>query len=217
MARTHIDKRSQLVSAAVGFMPGIEEGSSIVRLVVGERGRVAMRTDLAIRFGYGDIVPWMTRLDDGSRRAIAGPDMVVVRTTVPLRGEDFTTVGEFTVDAGETVPFSLTYAASHLPPPAAQDPLDQLRATEKFWLDWTATSKASGPSTEAVNRSLITMKALTYARTGGIVAAPTTSLPERIGCPRNWDYRFFWLIKTGAGRIEQHEQYCSRHRRPKRA
>ncbi len=181
------------VATLVDFMPGHEKGSSIVRLVVGERGRVNMRTDLAIRFGYGAIVPWMTRLEDGARSAIAGPDMVVLRTAVPLRGEDFTTTGEFTVVAGETVPFSLTYAASHLPPPAAQDPLDQLRATEKFWLDWMATSKASGPWTEAVNRSLITLKALTYARTGGIVAAPTTSLPERFGGPRNWDYRFCWL------------------------
>ena len=119
--------------------------------------------------------------------------MVLLRTTVPLRGEDFKTVGEFTVGAGETVPFSLTYLPSHLPIPAAENPLAQLAATQKFWLDWTAKSRVSGPLAETVNRSLITLKALTYARTGGMVAAPTTSLPEHIGGSRNWDYRFCWL------------------------
>lgn len=177
----------------VDFMPGHQAGSSIVRLIVGERGRVAMRTELVIRFGYGATVPWMMRLDDGTRRAVAGPDMMLLRTAVPLRGEDLKTVGEFTVNAGETVPFTLVYAPSHLPPPATENPLDQLRATEQFWLDWRAKSKVSGPWGDTVNRSLITLKALTYARTGGIVAAPTTSLPEHIGGPRNWDYRFCWL------------------------
>jgi GH15 family glucan-1,4-alpha-glucosidase len=177
----------------VDFMPGHQTGSSIVRLIIGERGRVAMRTELVIRFGYGATVPWMMRLDDGTRRAVAGPDMVLLRTAVPLRGEDLKTLGEFTVNAGETVPLTLGYAPSHLPPPAAENPLDQLRATEQFWLDWAAKSKVSGPWADTVNRSLITLKALTYARTGGIVAAPTTSLPEHIGGPRNWDYRFCWL------------------------
>jgi GH15 family glucan-1,4-alpha-glucosidase len=119
--------------------------------------------------------------------------MVLLRTAVPLRGEDFKTLGEFTVNAGETVPFTLAYAPSHLPPPAAENPLDQLRATEQFWLDWSSKSNVSGPWADTVNRSLITLKALTYARTGGIVAAPTTSLPEHIGGHRNWDYRFCWL------------------------
>ena len=146
-----------------------------------------------IRFGYGATVPWMTKFDDGMRRAVAGPDMVLLRTTAPLRGEDFKTVGEFTVGPGETVPFTLTYMPSHLPVPAAENPLDQLRATQKFWLDWTAKSRVSGPWADTVNRSLITLKALTYARTGGMVAAPTTSLPEHVGGPRNWDYRFCWL------------------------
>jgi GH15 family glucan-1,4-alpha-glucosidase len=177
----------------VDFMPGHQTGSSIVRLIIGERGSVAMRTELVIRFGYGATVPWMMRLGDGTRRAVAGPDMVLLRTAVPLRGEDLKTLGEFTVNAGETVPFTLTYAPSHLPPPTAENPLDQLRATEQFWLDWAAKCKVSGPWADAVNRSLITLKALTYARTGGIVAAPTTSLPEHIGGPRNWDYRFCWL------------------------
>jgi GH15 family glucan-1,4-alpha-glucosidase len=177
----------------VDFMPGHPIGSSIVRLIIGKRGRVAMRTELAVRFGYGATVPWMTNLDDGTRRAIAGPDMVLLRTTVPLRGEDLRSVGEFTVCAGETASFTLTYMPSHLPIPAAASPRDQLRATQRFWLDWTAKSRVSGPWADTVNRSLITLKALTYASTGGIVAAPTTSLPEHVGGPRNWDYRFCWL------------------------
>ncbi len=177
----------------VDFMPGHQAGSSIVRLIIGERGRLTMSTELVIRFGYGATVPWMTKLNDGMRRAIAGPDMVLLRTTALLRGEDFKTVGEFTVGPGETVPFTLTYMQSHLPVPAAEDPIDQLRATQHFWLNWTAKSRVCGPWADTVNRSLITLKALTYARTGGIVAAPTTSLPEHIGGPRNWDYRFCWL------------------------
>ena len=104
-------------------MPEHQTGSSIVRLIIGERGRVTMRTELVIRFGYGATVPWMTKFDDGMRRAIAGPDMVLLRTTVPLRGEDFKTVGEFTVVSGETIPFTLTYMPSHLPIPAAENPL----------------------------------------------------------------------------------------------
>jgi GH15 family glucan-1,4-alpha-glucosidase len=177
----------------IDFMPGHQTGSSIVRLVIGERGRFTLRTELVIRFGYGATVPWMTKLDDGTRRAIAGPDMVLLRTTAPLRGEDFKTVGEFTVGPGETVPFTLTYTPSHLPAPATENPLDQLRATQHFWRDWTAKSRASGPWADTVNRSLITLKTLTYAPTGGMVAAPTTSLPENIGGSRNWDYRFCWL------------------------
>jgi GH15 family glucan-1,4-alpha-glucosidase len=177
----------------VDFMPGRQTGSSIVRLIIGERGRITMRTELVIRFGYGATVPWMTKLDDGLRSAIAGPDMVLLRTSAPLRGEDFMTVGEFTVGPGETVPFTLTYVPSHLPVPAAENPLDQLRATQQFWLDWTAKSRVFGPWANTVNRSLITLKALTYVRTGGMVAAPTTSLPEHIGGSRNWDYRFCWL------------------------
>ena len=127
----------------VDFMPGHQTGSSIVRLIIGERGRVTMLTELVIRFGYGATVPWMTKLDDGLRRAVAGPDMVLLRTTAPLRGQDFKTVGEFIVGPGETVPLTLTYMPSHLPAPAAENPLDQLRATQHFWLDWTAKSQVS--------------------------------------------------------------------------
>jgi GH15 family glucan-1,4-alpha-glucosidase len=181
------------VATLVDFMPEHQTGSSIVRLIIGERGRITFRTELVIRFGYGATVPWMTKFDDGTRRAVAGPDMVLLRTTAPLRGEDFKTIGEFTVGPGETVPFTLTHMPSYLPAPAAENPLDQLSATQQFWMDWTAKSRVSGPWADAVNRSLITLKALTYARTGGIVAAPTTSLPEHVGGPRNWDYRFCWL------------------------
>ena len=162
----------------VDFMPEHHTGSSIVRLIIGERGRIAMRTELVVRFGYGETVPWMTKFDDGMRRAVAGPDMVLLRTTATLRGEDFKTIGEFTVGPGETVPFTLTHMPSHLPVPLAENPLDQLRATQKFWLYWTAKSRVSGPWADTVNRSLITLKALTYAPTGGMVAAPTTSLPR---------------------------------------
>jgi GH15 family glucan-1,4-alpha-glucosidase len=190
---THFESAEGAVTL-VDFMPGHQTGSSIVRLVIGERGRIAMRTELVIRFGYGATVPWMTKLGDGTHRAIAGPDMVLLRTTAPLHGEDFKTVGEFTVGAGETVPFTLTYLPSHLPiPAAAESPHAQLGATQKFWLDWIAKSRAPAPWADTVNRSLITLKALTYAPTGGIVAAPTTSLPEHIGGSRNWDYRFCWL------------------------
>jgi GH15 family glucan-1,4-alpha-glucosidase len=136
-----------------------------------------------IRFGYGGTVPWMMKLEDGSRRAIAGPDMVLLRTTVPLDGEDRKAVGEFAVNAGEKVAFTLLCTPSHLPAPAGENPFDQLRDTERFWLDWTAKSKASGPWSDIVDRSLITLKALTYARTGGMVAAPTTSPPSASGAP----------------------------------
>jgi GH15 family glucan-1,4-alpha-glucosidase len=180
-------------ATVIDFMPGHQTGSSIVRLIVGERGRITMRTELVIRFGYGATVPWMARLDDGIYRAIAGPDMVLLRTTAPLCGENFKTIGEFAVSQGEIVPFTLSYTQSHLPAPAEENPLDQLRATQQYWLDWVAKSKVSGPWADTVNRSLITLKALTYARTGGMVAAPTTSLPEHIGGSRNWDYRFCWL------------------------
>jgi GH15 family glucan-1,4-alpha-glucosidase len=177
----------------IDFMPPRGRHSNVVRMVVGEWGRVSMATRLVFRFGYGAIVPWVTRLEDGTYRAIAGPDMVVVRTPVALRGENLTTVGTFSVAAGDTIPFVMSYCSSHHPPPASMDATTSLEATEAFWLDWTGKCTAEGPWHDAVVRSLITLKALTYAPTGGIVAAPTTSLPERAGGPRNWDYRFCWL------------------------
>jgi len=177
----------------VDFMPFHGDRSEIVRLVHGTRGRVRMHTELILRFGYGAVVPWVTRLESGVLRAIAGPDMVLLRTPVHLQGKNMTTVGEFTVMRGETIPLVLSYARSHRPILSARDPTASLEATEKFWKDWTSKCRAAGEWTDAVRRSMITLKALTYAPTGGIVAAPTTSLPEKIGGERNWDYRFCWL------------------------
>jgi GH15 family glucan-1,4-alpha-glucosidase len=177
----------------IDFMPPRGSNSDIVRLVRGDRGAVRMRTELVLRFDYGRTIPWVNRLADGTFRAIAGPDMVTLHTPVPLHGRDLTTVGEFDVAAGVTVPFVLTHGASHLAPPRAIDPESSLEHTESFWKGWAARSRSRGEWSEAVTRSLITLKALTYAPTGGIVAAATTSLPERLGGVRNWDYRFCWL------------------------
>jgi GH15 family glucan-1,4-alpha-glucosidase len=176
----------------IDFMPLRDGRSDIVRIITGERGKVAMHTELILRFGYGAIVPWVTRLPDGGIRAVAGPDMILLCSSVELRGENLTTVGDFTVSAGESVSFVLTYAPSHLTAPKPVGPQRALEMTERFWIDWSAPCrKPSCP--ESVMRSLITLKALTYAPTGGIVAAPTTSLPEHLGGQRNWDYRFCWL------------------------
>lgn len=179
------------------FMPPRGHHCTVVRLVVGETGRVRMRTELVVRFGYGAIVPWVTRPGEQAGeqiwKAVAGPDMVVLRSPVALRGEDMRSVAEFDVSAGETIPFTLSYSQSHLPVPrciAAAEALDQTRL---FWSEWTAHCKYKGPRRDAVVRSLITLRALIYAPTGGIVAAPTTSLPENPGGPRNWDYRYCWL------------------------
>jgi GH15 family glucan-1,4-alpha-glucosidase len=177
----------------IDFMPPRGENSDVVRLVRGQSGSVRMRTELILRFDYGRTVPWVSHLKDGTFRAIAGPDMVTLHTPVPLRGHDLTTIGEFEVGAGATVPFVLTHGFSHLPPPRAINPLSSLGHTEAFWKAWAAKSRSEGEWSEAVTRSLITLKALTYAPTGGIVAAPTTSVPECIGGIRNWDYRFCWL------------------------
>ena len=177
----------------VDFMPPRGKASDVVRLVCGMRGHVVMRTELVIRFDYGSLIPWVTRLDDGSVRAIAGPDMVVLRTPASLHGVDFKTVGEFTISAGQTIPFVLTYGASHLPPPPQIDPAKALAETEAFWRDWASRARPAGEWSEPVIRSLITLKALTYRPSGAIVAAPTTSLPEQLGGQRNWDYRYCWL------------------------
>jgi GH15 family glucan-1,4-alpha-glucosidase len=177
----------------IDFMPPRGRNSDIVRLVRGERGDVRMRTELVLRFDYGRTIPWVSRLPDGALRAIAGPDMVTLHTPVPLRGKNLTTIGEFDVAAGTTVPFVLTHGYSYLPPPEVIDPQSSQEHTETFWREWVARSLSRGEWSDAVTRSLITLKALTYAPTGGIVAAPTTSLPEHLGGTRNWDYRFCWL------------------------
>ena len=178
----------------IDFMPIRGRNPDCVRIVIGERGRVPMCAELVLRFGYGAIVPWVRKLGDGTLRAIAGPDMVVLRTPVHLRGENLTTVGEFTVGEGDRVPFVLSYGPSHLPVPEAFAADAALNDTESFWQRVDAQgSRATGRGRTRSARSLITLKALTYAPTGGIVAAPTTSLPERIGGNRNWDYRYCWV------------------------
>ena len=189
---TSIETRSG-TATVVDFMPLRGRNSDVVRLVRGDRGKVEMRTELVLRFDYGRTVPWVNRLPDGTLRAIAGPDMVVMHTPVALHGENLTTVGTFHVEAGRTVPFVLTHGPSHLPPPEPIDVEASLEETEDFWVEWAARNQTRGEWSDAVTRSLITLKALTYAPTGGMVAAPTTSLPEKLGGVRNWDYRFCWL------------------------
>ena len=180
--------------AVIDFMPLRGKASDVVRLVRGISGRVKLRMELVIRFGFGTDIPWVKKNEDGpGLLAICGPDMTVLRTPVETRGEDMTTVADFEVGEGETIPFVLTYGPSHLPVPEPIDPAQALRETQDFWTEWSSRCTYQGDSRDLVMRSLITLKALTYAPTGGIVAAPTTSLPEKLGGARNWDYRFCWL------------------------
>jgi len=164
----------------------------VVRVVEGIEGRVAMSMELVIRFDYGSIVPWV-RKKDGALTAIGGPDALALRTPVETEGRDFTTVASFTVAAGERVPFALEWFPSHLPVPPPIDAWRVVDETERWWCEWSSRCTYEGPWREAVVRSLVTLKALTYAPTGGLLAAPTTSLPEHIGGNRNWDYRFCWI------------------------
>jgi GH15 family glucan-1,4-alpha-glucosidase len=177
----------------IDFMPLRDGKPNIIRTVIGRRGRVAMKTQIIFRFDYGSIVPWVSHHDDGSIVAIAGPDMIVIRSDVPLHGENLTTVGEFTVSEGEQCSIVLTWGPSHLEPPEAVDPREMLRVTEEFWKEWSSRCTYDGEWRDAVMRSLLTLKSLTFGPTGGIVAAPTTSLPEQLGGVRNWDYRYCWL------------------------
>lgn len=179
--------------AIVDFMPPRGHASDVVRLVRGIKGSVKMWMELVIRFGMGADIPWVKRTEDGALLAICGQDMTVLRTPVETRGKDLTTVAEFEVTEGKTIPFVLTYGASHLELPDPIDPAKALQETEDFWLDWCSRCNYEGDSRDLVMRSLITLKALTYLPTGGIVAAPTTSLPEKLGGARNWDYRYCWL------------------------
>jgi GH15 family glucan-1,4-alpha-glucosidase len=169
-----------------------EEAPELLRVVVGTRGQIRMKSELAIRFDYGSVVPWVRRTDDGIS-AIAGPDMIRLRSGAPLRGEDMKTMSEFTVAKGQQVPFNLTWYPSHQPEPATVDVHSAIQRTEKWWREWSDRCWHQGEWREAVVRSLITLKGLTFLPTGGIVAAPTTSLPELIGGVRNWDYRFCWV------------------------
>lgn len=164
----------------------------VVRLVRGIRGKVRMRTEVVIRFDYGSITPWVRR-EPGGLCAVGGPDTIHIRTPVDLHGEGWTTKGEFEVAAGDQAPFVLTWHPSHEPRPQPIDPITAVDATERWWRTWSASCGYDGEWREAVVRSLITLKALTYSPTGGMVAAPTTSLPEHIGGQRNWDYRYCWL------------------------
>ena len=178
----------------IDFMPPRGEDPDIVRMVEGLRGEVSMQMELIIRFDYGHIVPWVRRRKrfDGLE-AIAGPDALILRTPVETYGKDLTTLAEFTVAKGDRIPFVLTWFASHEDPPRKIDPEHALRDTETFWREWAKQFRSENKWRNAVVRSLITLKGLTYAPTGGLVAALTTSLPERIGGVRNWDYRYCWL------------------------
>ncbi len=181
------------VATLIDFMPPREGSSHLLRHLVGERGEVELHGELILRFGYGAIVPWVTRIDDHTMRAVAGPDMVVLHSSAPFRGEHFRTVGDFSIKAGEKKSFGLSYSLSHEDMPEAVDVEERLAATEKYWTGWAAKNKIACPWNDSVVRSLITLKALTFAPTGGMVAAPTTSLPELVGGARNWDYRYCWL------------------------
>jgi len=180
----------------VDFMPPHTHACDLVRLVRGLRGRVAMCTEFILRFDYGAVVPWVEQVPEGGVSAIGGAERVVLRTPVPLRGEDLKTVGEFTVSAGETTSFVLSYGPSFQPRPRPIDAERALRETETFWRRWISRCGPAGAWSADVKRSLVVLKGLTYSPTGGIVAAPTTSLPEQIGGTRNWDYRYCWLRDT---------------------
>ena len=177
---------------AIEFMPPRGEAPDIVRIVEGLSGEVRMRSELVIRFDFGRIVPWVRTIDE-SVVAVAGPDALCLRSPIDSHGEDMKTVAEFAVSTGDRVPFVLTWFPSHESVPAAIDPEAALVETAHYWLEWTQRFPTSGAYHEEIRHSLLVLKAMTYAPTGGIVAAPTTSLPERIGGVRNWDYRYCWL------------------------
>jgi GH15 family glucan-1,4-alpha-glucosidase len=176
----------------VDFMPPRDEAPDVVRIVRGISGSVAMRSELRLRFDYGHLIPWVRRTN-GQIDAVAGPDAVSLRSDVHQYGKDFATYADFEVGPGDEAWFVLTWHASHHPPPQPVDALASLEPTETLWTDWIARRVDPGEASEEVTRSLLTLKALTFSPSGGIVAAPTTSLPERFGGERNWDYRYCWL------------------------
>jgi GH15 family glucan-1,4-alpha-glucosidase len=180
--------------ALIDFMAINAESSTLVRIVEGRQGRVPVELNLTLRFDYGSSIPWVSRLSDSSGNvAIAGPNLTVLRSVVSLRGEDLSTTAGFQISAGERVAFTLSYGLSHKPPPAPVDSNALLDKTVKFWREWAARCTFQGERRETVIRSLLTLKAMTFTETGAIVAAPTTSLPEQLGGPRNWDYRYCWI------------------------
>jgi GH15 family glucan-1,4-alpha-glucosidase len=175
------------------FMPPRGHAPDVVRIVEGVHGTVAMHSELRLRFEYGRVIPWVRHHDDHTE-AVAGPNRVRLRTTAPTTGHEMSTLSDFTVRQGDRVPFVLTWNPSHEPPPKTVDAEHALADTLRFWTGWTAKGNPMrGPYRDPIRRSLLTLKALTYQPTGGIVAAPTTSLPEQIGGSRNWDYRYCWL------------------------
>src|SRR5712671_6211176 len=176
----------------VDLMPISGQGTDLARIVIGKSGSVPMRMQLIIRFGYGSVVPWVRRNAEGIE-AIGGPEVLRLATPVATHGEDLTTVARFTVGPGDRVPFVLTWAPSHLPDPGRVDAEVALRESEEGWREWSNHCRVTGPDHDIVERSLITLKALTYEPTGGVIAAATTSLPEQLGGVRNWDYRICWL------------------------
>ena len=176
----------------IDFMPPRGVAPDIVRIVEGLEGRVRMRSELVVRFDYGRIVPWVRRVGE-AELAVAGPDALCFRTPAEVHGEDLTSVAEFVLEPGQRVPFVLTWFPSHEQLPSPIDPEVALAETESFWREWAASCSCRGDYGEESRQSLLVLKALTYQPTGGIVAAPTTSLPERIGGVRNWDYRYCWL------------------------
>ncbi|MFF4353948.1 glycoside hydrolase family 15 protein [Streptomyces sp. NPDC001530] len=174
------------------FMPPRDGAPQLIRIVEGVTGRVPMRSALRMRFSYGRVVPWVHK-HEGRTVAVAGPDSVWFDTACETYGKALTTYADFTVAPGDRIAFTISWEPSHKEPPALPEPEQSLEATEDFWREWVEQCTYHGPYREAVVRSLITLKALTYAPTGGIVAAPTTSLPEEVGGVRNWDYRYTWL------------------------
>ncbi|GAB3899059.1 glycoside hydrolase family 15 protein [Microbispora bryophytorum] len=200
----------------IDFMPPRHANPDLVRIVEGLSGTVEMTTEIRIRFDYGRIVPWVRRAN-GHLHAIGGPDSVWIHSPVPLRGGDYRHEATFTVTAGQRLPFVFTWHPSHQPQPERIDPLEQLAETRLLWEEWVSRCGHRGRWRDAVVRSLITLKALTYSPTGGIVAAPTTSLPEHLGGVRNWDYRYCWLrdasmtldALTGAGYVEEADAWRS--------
>ncbi|MEU0304149.1 glycoside hydrolase family 15 protein [Streptomyces sp. NPDC006175] len=174
------------------FMPPRDGAPQLIRIVEGVSGRVPMRSELRMRFSYGRVTPWVHKVDSRTV-AVAGPDSVWLDTDAETYGQNLTTYSDFTVAPGDRIAFTISWQPSHHEPPSVPEPESSLEATESFWREWVEQCTYHGPYREAVVRSLITLKALTYAPTGGIVAAPTTSLPEDIGGSRNWDYRYTWL------------------------
>ncbi|MES2571584.1 MAG: glycoside hydrolase family 15 protein, partial [Verrucomicrobiota bacterium] len=199
----------------IDFMPPRDQLPDVVRIVEGVSGRVKMRMTLVVRFDYGQAVPWVRRRDRGIE-ALAGPDAVWLQSDVETHGEGLSTVASFEVEAGQRVGFLLTWHPSHLSPPGRENATSRLRETERFWHTWARGCSQRGPLHDDVLRSLLVLKGLTFAPTGGILAAATTSLPEKIGGVRNWDYRYCWLRDStftlyallNAGYTEEAKAWC---------